>query len=131
MIARPARATPIAACRACGGAPGVVFCDLGVQPVSNSYIPPEQAAAPEPVFPLRAVVCGSCRLVQLDTEVDAEGIFSDYAYFSSYSDSWVEHARRFAMSAQAALGLGPESLVVGSPATTVTCSSTSSPPACR
>ena len=106
------RADPVAACRACGGQLGATFCDLGVQPVANSYIPPAQAAAPEPRFPLRATVCRDCRLVQLDTVVDAEGIFSDYAYFSSASASWLDHAAGFARAMTARLGLGAGSFVV-------------------
>ena len=106
------RAQPVAACRACGGRLGAVFCDLGTQPVANSYLVPERAAAPEPRFPLRAVVCGDCRLVQLDTAVDAEGIFSDYAYFSSASASWLDHAARFVAAMTARLGLGAGSFVV-------------------
>jgi 2-polyprenyl-3-methyl-5-hydroxy-6-metoxy-1,4-benzoquinol methylase len=107
-----ASATPVAACRACGGKLGATFCDLGIQPVANSYIPPEEAAAPEPRFPLRAVVCESCRLVQLDTVVDAEGIFSDYAYFSSASASWLDHAARFAQAMRTRFGLRARSFVV-------------------
>ena len=71
-------AATITACRSCGDTLGAVFCDLGIQPVANAYIPPGRANAPEPAFPLRAVVCRGCRLVQLDTVVDAEGIFADY-----------------------------------------------------
>ena len=106
------KATDVTACRACGGALGAVFCDLGVQPVANSYLPPQRAAAPEPAFPLRAVVCAECRLVQLDTVVDAEGIFSDYAYFSSASASWLDHAARFCATMTERLRLGAGSFVV-------------------
>ena len=105
-------AKPVTACRACGGRLGATFCDLGTQPVANSYIAPEDAALPEPRFPLRAVVCDACRLVQLDTVVDAEAIFSDYAYFSSASASWLDHAARFAQAMTARLGLGARSFVV-------------------
>jgi hypothetical protein len=105
-------AAPVAACRACGGRLGATFCDLGVQPVANSYIAPADAAAPEPRFPLRAVVCTACRLVQLDTVVDAEGIFSDYAYFSSASASWLDYAAGFARTMMRRLGLGGGSFVV-------------------
>ncbi len=105
-------AVPVTACRACGGALGATFCDLGIQPVANSYIPPEAAAAPEPRFPLRCVVCRDCRLVQLDTVVDAEGIFSDYAYFSSASASWLDHAARFARDMAARFALNTDSFVV-------------------
>lgn len=102
----------VTACRACGGRLGATFCDLGVQPVANSYVPPDRAAQAEPRFPLRAVVCDDCRLVQLDTVVDAEGIFSDYAYFSSASASWLDHAARFAAEVTPRLGLDAGSFVV-------------------
>lgn len=105
-------AVRIAACRACGGAFGPVFCDLGLQPLANAYLAPAQAAAPEPRFPLRCVVCRDCRLVQLDHVVDARAIFSDYAYFSSASAFWLAHAARFARGMTARLGLGRDSLVV-------------------
>lgn len=104
-------AVAIAACRACGGAFGPVFCDLGLQPLANAYLAPGQAA-PEPRFPLRCVVCRDCRLVQLDHVVDAEAVFSDYAYFSSASASWLDHAARFARETAARLGLGAGSFVV-------------------
>ena len=104
--------TPVIACRACGGRLGAVFCDLGMQPVSNSYVLPERADAPEPRFPLRCVVCDDCRLVQLDTVVDAEGIFRDYAYFSSASASWLAHSARFAVAMSERLTLGSRSFVV-------------------
>jgi hypothetical protein len=105
-------ATPVNACRACGGRLSAIFCDLGLQPVANSYVAPDRAALPEPRFPLRAVVCDDCRLVQLDTVVDAQGIFSDYAYFSSASASWLDHAARFAAAVTGRLGLGAGSFVV-------------------
>ena len=108
----PDRAVPVAACRACGGALGATFCDLGAMAVANSYVPPGLAAQPDPVFPLRAVVCGDCRLVQLDTVVDSTAIFSDYAYFSSATQSWLDHAARFCAAMTARLGLGPDSFVV-------------------
>jgi SAM-dependent methyltransferase len=109
----PNRARPVLACRACGSALGVAFCDLGRMAVSNSYVPPAQAAQPDPVFPLRALVCTRCRLVQLDTDVDCSDIFSgDYAYFSSASASWLQHARRFCEAMTERLRLGDRSFVV-------------------
>ncbi len=105
-------AMQVTGCRACGGQLGTVFCDLGEQPVSNSYVPPERRGEPEPRFPLRALVCSTCRLVQLDTVVDAEAIFSDYAYFSSASESWLAHSKRFCDSMIQRLGLGADSFVV-------------------
>lgn len=105
-------ATRITACRACGARLGAVFCDLGTMAVANSYVPPDRAEVPEPVFPLRAMVCEGCRLVQLDTIVDAVGIFTDYAYFSSASSSWLDHAARFCAGMTERLTLGPDSFVV-------------------
>ena len=105
-------ARPVTACRACGGRLALTFCDLGHQPVANSYVPPERAAEPEPNFPLRAVVCDACRLVQLDTVVDEQEIFTDYAYFSSMSSSWLDHAARFCAAVTQRVGLGADSFVV-------------------
>ena len=80
-------------CRVCGGNISRNFCDLGEQPLANSYL--QQADAPEIRLPLRACVCEDCKLVQLDHLASAKDIFSDYAYLSSVSASWVEHARLF------------------------------------
>jgi SAM-dependent methyltransferase len=100
-------------CRSCGAELTRTVLDLGLQPLANSYLTPEQlAAGNEPVYPLHVRVCDGCLLVQVEDVVPAEEIFSDYAYFSSYSDSWVEHARRYANFAADRLGLGPDSLVV-------------------
>ncbi|HZP27581.1 MAG TPA: class I SAM-dependent methyltransferase [Acidimicrobiia bacterium] len=100
-------------CRSCGAALTRTVLDLGEQPLANSYLTAEQlAAGNEPAYPLHVRVCDDCLLVQVDDVVPAEEIFSDYAYFSSYSDSWVEHARRYAHFAAERLGLGAGSLVV-------------------
>lgn len=82
-------------CRVCAGALSQVFCDLGAQPLSNSYVDPQHAPAVDPRVPLRAMVCEDCRLVQLDCIADAHSIFGDYAYLSSVSESWVRHAGAF------------------------------------
>ncbi len=108
----PVTTSPVTRCRACGAPFGPVFCDLGTMAVANSYLPRDADPAAEPRFPLRAVVCSSCRMVQLDHVVDATGIFSDYAYFSSASSSWLDHARAFCERMTARLGLGPGSLVI-------------------
>jgi SAM-dependent methyltransferase len=84
-----------ASCRFCGTALDVVFADLGMSPLANSYVPPDRASAMEPFYPLRALVCRECLLVQLEEFESAEAIFSDYAYFSSYSSTWLEHSRRY------------------------------------
>ncbi len=101
-------------CRFCRSPLTQTFLDLGKQPLANSYLTPEElAAGTEQVFPLYTRVCSNCFLVQADDPVSAEAIFDGgYAYFSSYSTSWVEHARRYAEAMTARFGLGPESLVV-------------------
>jgi len=85
-------------CRFCNAPLRQSFIDLGSQPLANSYVAPDRLAMPDPVYPLHARVCGACFLVQVDAVVPAEEIFSDYAYFSSYAASWVEHARIYAMA---------------------------------
>jgi SAM-dependent methyltransferase len=84
-----------ASCRFCGAPLETVFADLGMSPLANSYVPPERANAMEPFYPLCALVCERCLLVQLEEFETPEAIFSDYAYFSSYSTSWLEHSRRY------------------------------------
>jgi SAM-dependent methyltransferase len=99
-------------CRFCGAPVDAVFADLGMSPLANSYLPPERANGMEPFYPLRALVCGKCFLVQLEEFETPERIFSDYAYFSSYSSSWLEHSRRYAEQMTERLELGGESHVV-------------------
>ncbi|MEA2685399.1 MAG: hypothetical protein QOE93_594, partial [Actinomycetota bacterium] len=105
-----------ARCRLCQEPLTTTFVDLGETPLANAYLRPEDVRAnpdwDEPRYPLHALVCDTCLLVQLEAMVTPETLFEDYAYFSSYSDSWVEHGRRFAAAAVADLGLGPDSLVV-------------------
>ncbi len=83
-----------------------------MSPLCESYRTREQLNQMEPFYPLHVYVCGECFLVQLEAYVTAEHIFSDYAYFSSYSDSWVEHARIYAEQMVKRLRLGPSSHVV-------------------
>jgi len=83
-----------------------------MSPLCESYVPKEKLNQMEPFYPLHAYVCERCFLVQLDDYVTRESIFSEYAYFSSYSDSWVEHMRRYADAITERLGLGTESLIV-------------------
>ncbi|HEX7887145.1 MAG TPA: class I SAM-dependent methyltransferase [Phenylobacterium sp.] len=106
--------SPAPLCRFCRAPLARTFLDLGDQPLANSYLTPEQlAAGQEPVYPLHTRVCDACFLVQADHDVPAEAIFDEgYAYFSSYSPGWVEHARRYAEAMSERFGLGPESLVV-------------------
>jgi SAM-dependent methyltransferase len=99
-------------CRFCGTRLRHVFVDLGMSPLCQTHIAPEQLNHMEPFYPLRAYVCHECFLVQLDEYVAPGDIFSEYAYFSSYADSWVEHARRYAEAMAQRLGLGAQSRVV-------------------
>lgn len=82
-------------CRFCGNSLNYTFVDLGVSPLSNAYIKAEQTNQMEPFYPLRVYVCGHCYLVQLPVFQSSEEIFCDYAYFSSFSDSWLQHAKSY------------------------------------
>ncbi len=82
-------------CRFCGKNLRVTFADLGVSPLANSYLREDQLCGMEPFYPLHAYVCEDCLLVQLPAMETSENIFGDYAYFSSYSDSWLKHAETY------------------------------------
>ncbi|MGH6895136.1 MAG: methyltransferase domain-containing protein [Geminicoccaceae bacterium] len=99
-------------CRLCGGALAHTFVDLGMSPLCESYLAFGQLDAMEPYFPLHVLVCGSCFLVQLKEYVSPESIFREYAYFSSYSTTWVAHAKSYCETIATRLGLKPDSLVV-------------------
>jgi 2-polyprenyl-3-methyl-5-hydroxy-6-metoxy-1,4-benzoquinol methylase len=99
------------ACRLCGADLTETFVDLGMSPLCESYLRADQIDARESFYPLHVRICTECLLVQLPAYVPGEDIFSDYAYFSSYSDSWVAHAKRYADTMVDSLGLGPDSLV--------------------
>ena len=98
-------------CRLCEEPLTETFVDLGMSPLCESYVPARALDGPETFYPLHVRVCSACLLVQLPAYVPGEDIFSDYAYFSSYSDSWVAHAKRYADEMTERLWLGPESLV--------------------
>lgn len=82
-------------CRFCGSALRTTFVDLGLSPLCQTHITGDQLSHGEPFYPLHAYVCEQCFLVQLQEFVAPENIFTEYAYFSSYSLSWVEHAERY------------------------------------
>jgi SAM-dependent methyltransferase len=103
---------PVTSCRACGGRFAVTMADLGLQPPSNAFLSSLADAAHEKRYPLRAVVCESCKLVQVDYDVAPEELFGNYVYFSSYSDDWLAHAKAYCAMAQRRFGLGASSLVV-------------------
>lgn len=99
-------------CRFCSTPLEHELVDLGLSPISNAFISPDEASQDEPFYPLRAFVCADCFLVQLEEFESPAEIFSDYVYFSSYSDSWLAHARQFVIGAAERFELGPDSLVI-------------------
>lgn len=99
-------------CRLCAAPLTTTFVDLGMSPLCERYLSVEQLDQMEPFYPLHVRICDACLLVQLPAYVPPEEIFSEYAYFSSYSDSWVEHARVYARAMQSRFGLDDSSLVV-------------------
>lgn len=99
-------------CRFCNSALEHTFVDLGMSPLCQTHIAPGQLSDMESFYPLHAYVCDQCFLVQLQEFVAPENIFSEYAYFSSFSDSWVDHAKRYAEMAAQRFGLGKDSRVV-------------------
>ncbi|MCO5119349.1 MAG: class I SAM-dependent methyltransferase [Burkholderiaceae bacterium] len=113
VVGVPLQAAGRRLCKFCHSTLSHTLVDLGMQPLSNALRRPEQADAMEPFYPLRALVCEKCLLVQAPDFEAAENIFSaEYPYFSSVTESWVEHARRFADASTARFGLGADSLVV-------------------
>ncbi|HVZ34633.1 MAG TPA: hypothetical protein VG963_19525, partial [Polyangiaceae bacterium] len=105
---------PASRCRFCGAALTQSFVDLGSAPLCQKHISPARAREAEAFYPLHALVCSACYLVQLDEFVAPAEIFGsgEYAYFASFSDSWLVHARAFVARMSAQLALGPSSLVV-------------------
>jgi SAM-dependent methyltransferase len=99
-------------CRACGGRLSVTMADLGLQPPSNAFLTSSSEAAHEKRYPLRAKVCESCKLVQVDYDVAPEELFGNYVYFSSYSDEWLAHAKVYCEMARRRFSLDETSLVV-------------------
>src|SRR5262249_1341069 len=99
-------------CRLCGTDLMHSFVDLGMSPLCESFLTVEQLDLMEPYFPLHALVCSECFLVQLKEYVSPEHIFREYAYFSSYSSSWVRHAKTYCEMIARRLELGAQSLVV-------------------
>src|SRR5437763_1487583 len=83
--------TPVFRCRSCGGAQAEPVIDLGLQPLANNLLRPEDLARPEPRFPLHAAVCASCWLMQLRSAVPPVELFSEYLYLTSFADSMLQH----------------------------------------
>ena len=101
-----------AICRFCEAPLTRSFVDLGMSPLSNAYLTEEQLSSMEPFYPLRAFVCDSCFLVQLEQYETPAHLFGDYAYFSSYAESWLAHARMYVDSMIDRFGLDSTSQVV-------------------
>jgi SAM-dependent methyltransferase len=101
-----------AACRFCGAGLQRVFVDLGMSPLCETYPSQAELNRGEMYYPLRVYVCDVCLLVQLEEYESAEDIFSDYAYFSSFSDSWLRHAEKYCESMRSRFHLGASSFVV-------------------
>jgi hypothetical protein len=105
---KQARAT----CRFCRAPLSVSLVDLGMSPLCESYLPPDQWNSMEPFYPLHVFVCDRCFLAQLEEYVRREEIFTEYAYFSSYSDSWLKHSKEYTDRMAQRLALGQDSLVI-------------------
>ena len=99
-------------CRFCGAQLHEVFVDLGPSPLANSFLRPERLRESEPFYPLQALVCGACFLVQLPAWASPASLFAEYAYFASFSDTGLEHARQYVEQIVRRHPLGPASLVV-------------------
>jgi hypothetical protein len=112
IASEPSPTTAASPCRFCGRPLTRVFVDLGMSPLCESFLSPDQLDRMEPFYPLLVRVCDACFLVQLAEYVRPAEIFTDYAYFSSYSTSWLDHARRYVDAITERLSLGSESRVV-------------------
>ncbi|MET9487440.1 class I SAM-dependent methyltransferase [Nocardia sp. NPDC006630] len=99
-------------CRLCTSERLVSVLDLGATPPCEKFLTAAELDQPEPTFPLHLRVCESCLLLQIPALITPAETFTEYAYFSSYSDSWVQHAKLFVEDAIARLGLGSESLMI-------------------
>ena len=99
-------------CRLCDSNRLLSVLDLGATPPCEKFLTADELDLPEPTFPLHLRLCEDCLLLQIPALITPEDTFTEYAYFSSYSDSWVQHAKRFVDDAAERLGLGPRSFVV-------------------
>jgi C-methyltransferase-like protein/putative zinc binding protein/methyltransferase family protein len=99
-------------CRFCSTPLSRSFIDLGMSPLCETYLKPDELDCMEPFYPLHVFVCENCLLVQLMEYVSPENIFTEYAYFSSYSDSWLDHAKRYTEDMISRFDIGPHSEVI-------------------
>lgn len=107
-----AQATASKTCRFCAAPLSQTMVDLGVMPPANYYLRPADLGRPEPFYPLHAFVCEDCLLVQIEDVQSPHQLFSDYAYFSSYSDSWLRHAEQYVAAMVARFGFDKASHVI-------------------
>jgi hypothetical protein len=112
MAMIPAELSESPRCRLCDAPLTQTFVDLGMSPPCEDFLTADRLDAMERFYPLHVRICSECLLVQLPDYVDPLDVFVEYAYFSSFSDSWVEHAKRYAMRMIDKLGLSEDSLVV-------------------
>jgi len=102
----------MATCRFCAAPLHTTFVDLGMSPLCESFLAADQLNSMEPFYPLHVYVCDRCFLVQLEEYVDPVHIFSEYAYFSSYADSWLQHCKRYTETMRERFHLGKASQVI-------------------
>ena len=98
-------------CRFCGAALERTFVDLGMSPLCETYPSVAELARGEMYYPLHVYICEQCWLVQLEEFETAESIFSDYAYFASFSDSWLKHCEKYCNDMKARFDLNAQSFV--------------------
>ncbi len=108
----PDQTSHAATCRFCSAPLEHIFIDLGLSPLCESFVRAEDLNKGETFYPLKVWVCSACKLVQLQEYVAADEIFDDYAYFSSFSDSWLAHAANYSEMMRRRFALGGESFVV-------------------
>ncbi|HXF97249.1 MAG TPA: class I SAM-dependent methyltransferase [Gaiellaceae bacterium] len=112
MVGAPSVDENVPTCRFCSAPLELTFVDLGMSPLCESFLRADQIRNMEAFYPLQVFACERCFLVQLEAFVPPEEIFSEYAYFSGFSTSWVEHARRYVKTIRRRLRLGPDDFVV-------------------
>jgi SAM-dependent methyltransferase len=111
-VSTPSHREDAPSCRFCGAPLRLSVVDLGMSPPCQSFVPPDRVREMERFYPLHVFACERCYLVQLEEFVAPEDIFADYAYYSAYSTSWVDHARRYVEMITRRLALGGDDLVV-------------------
>jgi len=112
LTSETSQQTALKPCRFCGAELRRTFVDLGMSPLCETYPSATEINRGEMFYPLHVFVCEKCFLVQLEEFESPENIFSDYLYFSSYSDSWLKHCEKYTATVSERFGLGAQSFVV-------------------